>query len=61
MTCNNCGNNEYYVDGTGLGGSFGGASGSGQFSSQVSQFTPSSSGSYSIGQYGTNTSSMFGG
>jgi chromosome segregation ATPase len=47
--------------GTGLGGSFGGASGTGQFSSQVSSFTPSSSGSYSIGQYGTDTSSMFGG
>jgi len=47
--------------GTGLGGSFGGPSGSGQFSSQVSSFTPSSSGSYSVGQYGTNTSSMFGG
>ena len=45
--------------GTGLGGSFGGASGTGQFSSQVSQFTPSSSGSYSMGQYGTNVSSFF--
>ena len=45
----------------GLGGSFGGPSGSGQFSSQVSGFTPSNSGSYSVGQYGTNTSSMFGG
>jgi len=47
--------------GTGLGGSFGGASGTGQFSSQVSSFTPSSSSSYSVGQYGTDTSSMFGG
>jgi len=47
--------------GTGLGGSFGGPSGSGQFSGQISDFTPSSSGSYSVGQYGTNTSSMFGG
>ena len=47
--------------GTGLGGSFGAPSGSGPFSSQVSSFTPSSGGSYSVGQYGTDTSSMFGG
>ena len=47
--------------GTGLGGSFGSPSGSGQFSRQVSSFTPTSGGSYSVGQYGTNTSSMFGG
>jgi hypothetical protein len=47
--------------GTGLGGSFGGPSGTGQFSSQISKFTPSSGGSYSVGQYGTDTSSMFGG
>ena len=47
--------------GTGLGGTFTSPSGTGQFSSQISGFTPSSSGSYSIGQYGTDTSSMFGG
>ena len=46
--------------GTGLGGSFGGPSGSGQFSSQVSQFNNSNSGGYSLGQYGTNVSSQFG-
>ena len=47
--------------GTGLGGTFTSPSGTGQFSSQISGFTPSSSGSYSVGQYGTDISSMFGG
>ena len=45
--------------GTGLGGTFTSPSGTGQFSSQTSGFTPSNSGSYSMGQYGTNVSSFF--
>ncbi len=47
--------------GTGLGGTFTSPSGTGQFSGQTSGFTPSSSGSYSLGQYGTDVSSLFGG
>jgi len=47
--------------GTGLGGTFTSSSGTGQFSGQTSGFTPSSSGSYSLGQYGTDVSSLFGG